>query len=31
MRKLIQWNLMTLDGYFDGGKNWECDIAVSAG
>jgi dihydrofolate reductase len=25
MRRLIQWNLITLDGYFDGEKNWELD------
>lgn len=23
MRKLIMWNIITLDGYFDGDKNWE--------
>lgn len=23
MRKLIMWNIITLDGYFEGGKNWE--------
>lgn len=23
MRKLIMWNLITLDGYFEGGKNWD--------
>ncbi|HYM39502.1 MAG TPA: dihydrofolate reductase family protein [Thermoplasmata archaeon] len=25
MRKLIMWNLMTLDGYFEGRKSWEID------
>lgn len=23
MRKLIMWNLMTLDGYFEGNQNWD--------
>ena len=23
MRKLIMWNIITLDGYFDGDRNWE--------
>lgn len=23
MRKLIMWNVITLDGYFEGGKNWD--------
>jgi hypothetical protein len=23
MRRLIMWNLITLDGYFEGVKNWE--------
>lgn len=23
MRKLIMWNLMTLDGYFEGSQNWD--------
>lgn len=23
MRKLIMWNVMTLDGYFEGEKNWD--------
>jgi hypothetical protein len=23
MRKLIMWNLVTLDGYFEGEKNWD--------
>ena len=23
MRKLIMWNLITLDGYFEGEKNWD--------
>jgi dihydrofolate reductase len=25
MRKLIMWNLVTLDGYFEGAKPWEID------
>jgi dihydrofolate reductase len=25
MSKLIMWNLMSLDGYFEGGKSWELD------
>lgn len=25
MRKLILWNLMTLDGFFSGAKSWELD------
>ena len=23
MRKLIMWNIITLDGYFEGDKNWD--------
>ena len=23
MSKLIMWNIITLDGYFEGEKNWE--------
>src|SRR5215831_13392986 len=23
MRKLIMWNMITLDGYFEGEKNWD--------
>src|SRR5688572_4084393 len=23
MRKLIMWNIITLDGYFEGNKNWD--------
>ncbi len=23
MRKLIMWNVVTLDGYFEGVKNWD--------
>jgi len=23
MRKLIMWNVITLDGYFEGGQNWD--------
>ena len=26
MRKLIVWNLMTLDGYFEGTKPWDIDF-----
>jgi dihydrofolate reductase len=26
MRKLIMWNLVTLDGYFEGEKNWDLDF-----
>jgi dihydrofolate reductase len=26
MRKLIVWNLMTLDGYFEGSKPWDLDF-----
>ena len=26
MRKLVVWNLMTLDGYFEGPKPWEIDF-----
>ena len=25
MRKLIMWNLITLDGYFEGAKKWDLD------
>jgi hypothetical protein len=25
MRKLIMWNLVTLDGFFEGPKSWEID------
>ena len=25
MRKLIMWNMVTLDGYFEGAKSWELD------
>jgi len=25
MRKLIMWNLLTLDGYFEGARSWELD------
>lgn len=25
MRRLIMWNLVTLDGYFEGAKSWELD------
>lgn len=26
MRKVIMWNLMTLDGYFEGTKKWDLDF-----
>ncbi len=26
MRKLIMWNIMTLDGYFEGKQNWDLDF-----
>ena len=26
MRKLIMWNIITLDGYFEGEKNWDLDF-----
>lgn len=26
MRKLIMWNVITLDGYFEGKKNWDLDF-----
>lgn len=26
MRKFIMWNLITLDGYFEGEKNWDLDF-----
>jgi dihydrofolate reductase len=26
MRKLVVWNLMTLDGYFEGAKAWDIDF-----
>lgn len=25
MRRLITWNLVSLDGFFEGTKNWELD------
>jgi hypothetical protein len=25
MRKLIMWNLITLDGFFEGTKSWDLD------
>ena len=25
MRKLIMWNIITLDGYFQGNQNWDLD------
>ena len=30
MRKLIVWNLMTLDGYFEGSKPWDLDFHMLA-
>ncbi|MET0749366.1 MAG: dihydrofolate reductase family protein [Rhizobium sp.] len=30
MRKLIVWNLMTLDGYFEGGTPWDLDFHMLA-
>jgi dihydrofolate reductase len=30
MRKLIIWNLMTLDGYFEGSKPWDLDFHMLA-
>jgi dihydrofolate reductase len=30
MRKLIVWNLMTLDGYFEGAQPWEIDFHMLA-
>ncbi len=30
MRKLIVWNLMTLDGYFEGPKPWDLDFHMLA-
>jgi len=29
MRKLIMWNIITLDGYFEGEKNWDLDFHAS--
>ena len=26
MRKLIMWNLITLDGYFEGANSWDLDF-----
>jgi dihydrofolate reductase len=26
MRRLIMWNLLTLDGFFEGGKSWDLDF-----
>ena len=26
MRRLIMWNVITLDGYFEGDKNWDLDF-----
>ena len=28
MRKVIVWNMMTLDGYFEGSKPWEIDTRI---
>jgi hypothetical protein len=30
MSKLILWNLMTLDGYFEGIKSWQLDFHQQA-
>src|SRR5690349_12244469 len=30
MRKLIMWNLITLDGYFEGKKAWDLDFHQTA-
>lgn len=30
MRKLVVWNLMTLDGYFEGNKPWDIDFHMLA-
>ncbi|MFT4181436.1 MAG: dihydrofolate reductase, partial [Rhizobium sp.] len=30
MRKLVIWNLMTLDGYFEGTKPWDLDFHMLA-
>ncbi|NLS18146.1 dihydrofolate reductase [Rhizobium sp. P40RR-XXII] len=30
MRKLVIWNLMTLDGYFEGNKPWDLDFHMLA-
>ncbi|MBM7044560.1 MULTISPECIES: dihydrofolate reductase family protein [Rhizobium] len=30
MRKLVVWNLMTLDGYFEGTKPWDLDFHMLA-
>lgn len=30
MRKLVVWNLVTLDGYFEGSKPWEIDFHMLA-
>lgn len=29
MRKLIMWNIITLDGYFEGNKNWDLSFHES--
>lgn len=29
MRHLIAWNLMSLDGYFEGAKPWALDFHMS--
>lgn len=29
MRKLIMWNLITLDGYFEGVKNWDLPFGTN--
>ena len=30
MRKLIMWNLITIDGYFEGSKNWDLSFHEQA-
>jgi hypothetical protein len=29
MGKLIMWNLLTLDGFFEGSKSWDLDFHLS--
>ncbi len=30
MRRLVMWNLQTLDGYFDGARPWDLDWHIAA-
>ncbi|WP_157015129.1 dihydrofolate reductase family protein [Mesorhizobium xinjiangense] len=30
MRKIVAWNLMSLDGFFEGAKSWELDFHMTA-